>query len=419
MIRRKPYDAEIEYLESTGTQWIDVPVDVSAGQYFEVSGEAIFKYDGNTRGMVFASNVARQFEGNFYSYNATNNRIIYASIIGSVATNGGWIGQAGQTNTFKVSTLGVTRNEEFLENVRPITTGFSTLRLMAGYAGVSEFSNSYNFPVQHIKVVVGNRVVFDAIPVRVGTVGYLYDRVSGQLFGNQGTGAFVLGPDVSDGESVMRLHNYPKPPSAQDYIQDGLVAMWDGIENAGWGVHNSTATTWKDLVGNHDMTIGGTGSFMPNAFYSNGVSSAILPSGISLVYTEVALNFMSSSSADCGVLAISSGGFRHGIQKLANGNGICGGYSSWGHRYDPGVPFTIGVEKKSAFEQNGIAFNGIMNTGWDYGRGGLSTLSSYGVSYSTHPFVGYIHAIRAYSRALTAEEIAHNYAIDKERFGLP
>ena len=36
------------------------------------------------------------------------------------------------------------------------------------------------------------------IPVRKGTVGYLYDKVSGQLFGNaNSTGAFTLGPDVT------------------------------------------------------------------------------------------------------------------------------------------------------------------------------------------------------------------------------
>ena len=39
-------------------------------------------------------------------------------------------------------------------------------------------------------------------------------------------------------------------PTASDYVQDGLVAMWDGIENAGWGVHDPNATTWKDLTGN-------------------------------------------------------------------------------------------------------------------------------------------------------------------------
>ena len=37
--------------------------------------------------------------------------------------------------------------------------------------------------------------------------------------------------------------------SAKDYIQDGLVAMWDGEWNAGGGKHNTNATMWKDLTG--------------------------------------------------------------------------------------------------------------------------------------------------------------------------
>lgn len=42
----------------------------------------------------------------------------------------------------------------------------------------------------------GTTMMLDFIPVRVGQVGYLYDRVSGQLFGNAGTGDFILGPDI-------------------------------------------------------------------------------------------------------------------------------------------------------------------------------------------------------------------------------
>lgn len=44
-------------------------------------------------------------------------------------------------------------------------------------------------------VVRGGKPVCDLIPVRVGDVGYMFDRVSGKLFGNQGTGAFILGAD--------------------------------------------------------------------------------------------------------------------------------------------------------------------------------------------------------------------------------
>ena len=39
-------------------------------------------------------------------------------------------------------------------------------------------------------------ILRDFIPVRVGNVGYMYDKVSGQLFGNSGTGSFILGPDT-------------------------------------------------------------------------------------------------------------------------------------------------------------------------------------------------------------------------------
>ena len=45
------------------------------------------------------------------------------------------------------------------------------------------------------RMTVNGTLVRSYVPVRVGSVGYLFDRVSGQLFGNAGTGAFTLGPD--------------------------------------------------------------------------------------------------------------------------------------------------------------------------------------------------------------------------------
>ena len=41
-----------------------------------------------------------------------------------------------------------------------------------------------------------NTLVRDFIPVRIGTVGYLYDEIGGGLYGNSVTGDFVLGADV-------------------------------------------------------------------------------------------------------------------------------------------------------------------------------------------------------------------------------
>ena len=38
------------------------------------------------------------------------------------------------------------------------------------------------------------------------------------------------------------------PYTASDYVQDGLMAMYDGIENAGLGIHNYDAINWTNLV---------------------------------------------------------------------------------------------------------------------------------------------------------------------------
>ena len=45
--------------------------------------------------------------------------------------------------------------------------------------------------------------------------------------------------------------------AASLYVQSGLVACWDGIENAGAGVHNPAATVWKDIVGGYEFALTG------------------------------------------------------------------------------------------------------------------------------------------------------------------
>ena len=49
--------------------------------------------------------------------------------------------------------------------------------------------------IYSFELSLGSETILDFIPVRKGTFGYMYDRVSGQFFGNEGTGYFVIGPD--------------------------------------------------------------------------------------------------------------------------------------------------------------------------------------------------------------------------------
>ena len=50
--------------------------------------------------------------------------------------------------------------------------------------------------IYYFKIYDNGVLVRDFIPVRVGTTGYMYDSVSGRLFGNDGTGDFIVGADV-------------------------------------------------------------------------------------------------------------------------------------------------------------------------------------------------------------------------------
>ena len=54
--------------------------------------------------------------------------------------------------------------------------------------------------------------------------------------------------------------------TSASYVQDGLIAQWDGIDNVGTGTHNPSATVWKDLKGSCDMTLLSKGSWVCEAF---------------------------------------------------------------------------------------------------------------------------------------------------------
>ena len=53
-----------------------------------------------------------------------------------------------------------------------------------------------NARISSVWVKEDDTLVLNLIPVRIGNVGYMYDKISGQFFGNSGSGSFALGPDL-------------------------------------------------------------------------------------------------------------------------------------------------------------------------------------------------------------------------------
>ena len=62
--------------------------------------------------------------------------------------------------------------------------------------------------------------------------------------------------------------------SASDYVQDGLVAQWDGVENAGVVLHEDSPSAWVDLVGGLEITIPEWVTVETNAFYSESSTAS-------------------------------------------------------------------------------------------------------------------------------------------------
>lgn len=242
---------------------------------------------------------------------------------------------------------------------------------------------------------------------------------------------------------LMNLRNAlmagKRTPTAKDYVQSGLVAMWDGIENAGWGVHDPNATTWKDLIGNRDWTLGPSTSYewTDNSFDAKDKNAAtqdfIDGSLVSMV--EFCAKIRRQESAINGNYAfVILGRFQYGITRpyygllFRNANGtdlaLMAGLSYFNRTYPEfsetpasfSFPDYATSSKRAYFD--GVSRAPNANNTLDYNASQRGTVARIGgLPVKDMPIE--IYNMRLYSRALTADEIARNYNIDKLRFNLP
>jgi hypothetical protein len=200
-----PYDAEVEYLESTGTQYVDtgVLVDPTVHSFsLDCSFEGEFQ---NANSTVFldardtnANNPIKIVTLNFGT-SATQNKTVICWFENQVGQRNNFAANFGlERGILSYSNGVVTRNGVSISV--PTSSGLRerTLLLCARrYADNSTITalGAYHVRVYGLTISSLSTLVRDYIPVRVGSGGYLYDRASGTLYGNAGTGNFAIGPD--------------------------------------------------------------------------------------------------------------------------------------------------------------------------------------------------------------------------------
>lgn len=409
----KPYKARLEYIEATGTQYLDTGIfyncytDIIDCE-LEVTGVVEYGY-------AFGAN--QRIDGTMYFYGLRRR--------GTADTwQGMGLGGTGQPlalNTrYKIRsassdngggylndvTINATTRADFIFSDIPLYVLAVNNNIGASYMNLAKL---YSWQYRR-----DGELIQSLIPVLDNAdTPCMYDEVSGEFFYNQGEGEFIAGPVVDDVEYT-----------AKDYVQDGLVAMWDGIENAGWETHDAAATVWKDLVGSRDLTLTSISSFENNCLV------AVSPYGIAAdgaeLISDVGQTEMVAKTESYNKYYLHYYVYAGSYHCISRRNMFlcCALNTSVVSAYRHGLEGSASLTTKASVSVlkptggSGEIYKNAVNINSGVYSVAVESEAPATISVKAHGTTTRYYNIRVYNRALTAEEIAHNYNIDKQRFGL-
>lgn len=305
------------------------------------------------------------------------------------------------------------------------TQTFPAYLFAANNYGTASYRKS-RIRVKSLKITVGERIIRDfqpALRLRDNKPG-MRDRITNKFYTNKGPGEFTY--EVGD-----------------TYVQDGLVAWYDGIENSAIGVHDNNAQTWTNLVGgmanaefmagarrwkhNGLFIIGGIDrwSIQVGTWFKNRTNCTIETTIHPMGWYKSEWNRILSNSESGGIIMAGSVGGLYA--QRYNGSG----YSTASYYATPiTIPTTMSLV--SSESELSIAISGSVQattaTSGKIGQGSTKLALSYepsgdgsmgSAAYGNYgAMTGIYYSIRLYSRDLTVEELVHNSSIDRIRFGI-
>lgn len=186
-----PYDAEVEWIQSTGNEYIDTGIKPSADIRLTVDGNFMNSAGANHMfGCLNTNGTVTRFHLGINT----------SKFLAGVGTMNGQVG-----------TLASDTNRHLFQIVGSVSQGYVDSTYYKGnstYPNLNMFlfarntngsaANQHPFRMYsaHVYKYSTQDKLVDYIPVRKNGVGYLYDKVSGTLFCTP-TGAFTYGNDVN------------------------------------------------------------------------------------------------------------------------------------------------------------------------------------------------------------------------------
>ena len=209
-----PYDAEVEYLQSTGTACIDTGIIPTLSYSVEIEFKWVSPF--------FSADASANLFGSINGWNNNGFCIVYTHQSNRHDFYNCWGNNFKESRNTDLSylldswhTLTFTNKKTLIDGTQIGQTSTGTgnpignvyLFCARNWANGNLYGIGTTKQIRSFKMYdASSNLVMDLIPVRKGTVGYMYDKVSGQLFGNAGTDAFVLGPDKIGGGKYLIIN---------------------------------------------------------------------------------------------------------------------------------------------------------------------------------------------------------------------
>lgn len=181
-----PYDAKVEYIQGNGSAWIN--------PQYTTTSNSIITIDCQLSSIVAQKRIIGNItSGYFEIYINGSKKWSFAS---NGKTNASSIAANTSRHIFKIDNVAA---KGYIDS-----TAVNIGRNAAAYYGTTEIFARHTVAdrtcvgkIYSCTIANGTTLVRDYIPVRVGTVGCLYDKVSGALFYSSGSSDFTAGPDVT------------------------------------------------------------------------------------------------------------------------------------------------------------------------------------------------------------------------------
>ena len=214
-------DSRIEYLESTGTQYIKLDYIPKGSDIIETKVRCtsltcnfttqtqyplfnpIFGVQISTS-HKFWSAFVKNSSNNYYqlyyynTYNNGNNYTSYTPNMSSATEVLQWYELIYNKKTLFRNRIACTpSNEDNGVSVSPDLQYPIYLFYVNPQGSISLSGVTSKLQIAYFRIKnSNNEILVDLIPVRIGSIGYMYDRVNHKLYGNEGTGTFICGPNI-------------------------------------------------------------------------------------------------------------------------------------------------------------------------------------------------------------------------------